>query len=108
MTYVVVGLAAAVVIVGLYLLGWGLIVFCEEFGPWAGVPAVTLSLAAVFTSGLVLVAALTDDTIPHRHEWDGGSGPATRCHYENDHRVAPVGKVMVPQDQLVTVCEDAR
>jgi hypothetical protein len=49
-----------------------------------------------------------DNPDPHRHQWDGGSGPNTRCHYETNHRIIPVGKVMVPKDELVTVCLDAR
>lgn len=105
MTYAIGGLVIAVIIVGICLWGYGLIVLCEEAGPFVGIPAVVCSIALLVGVGLWAFDRYADDDT-HRHQWDGGSGPDTRCHYEVDHRIIPAGKVMVPTDQLVTVCVD--
>lgn len=40
------------------------------------------------------------------HQWDGGSGPNTKCVYETQTRTEMVGKVPVNHEYTVTVCRD--
>lgn len=91
-----------------------LAVFCAglvlAFYLWdtAGRPVWSAVVAFLTVAGgiIALTAALERSDGDGVHRWDGGAGPNTRCHYEVDQRVVPAGKVMVPVDQVQTVCVD--
>ncbi len=66
-----------------------------------------LTVCGFLTIGwAVMVTAHLMDDGDGVHRWDGGAGPATVCYFTVDDQLVPVGKVLVPREQLQTVCKD--
>ncbi len=89
----------------------GMVVLVIAASVWAmEQPSVlTIGAAGLAVAGVALAVALvynrwgTSDGV---HRWDGGAGPATVCYFAVDDQLRPVGKVLVPVEQMQTVCRD--
>jgi hypothetical protein len=66
----------------------------------------TTVLTLVVIAGLVAFAwAKVQQHNVQAHEWPGGYGPNTECHYEVRDEMILAGKVMVPTRETYTVCK---
>ncbi len=102
-----VSLVTVALMVWLAVFIGGMVIGMERMDTSLLVGGAILAVCGFLTIGsAVLVAVHLTDDGDGIHRWDGGAGPATVCNFTVDHRLVPVGKVLVHRDQVQTVCKD--